>query len=226
MNICVIPARGGSKRIPRKNCRYFCGKPIIAWSIVEALQSKLFDKVIVSTDDKEIADIATFYGAEVPYLRSEKLSGDHVPTYPVILDLINYLLDKELKPQFICCLYATSPFTKKSDLLNAYKILRKEKLNSYVFAATSFSFPLQRAIRLDENGYSIINDPSFIGERSQDLEKYYHDAGQFYFARLETWLSNKDFFYKGKPLLIPRWRVEDIDNEEDWIRAEKLFKII
>ncbi len=226
MNVCIIPARGGSKRITKKNSRLFCGKPIIAWSIENAINSNLFSKIIVSTDDDEIAEISKNYGAEIPYLRPEVLSGDYVPTHPVIINMINSLLEKNIKPDNICCLYATSPFTQVRDLIKAHNILSKEKGETYVFTATNFPFPIQRALRFDKKGYSIVNEPSFIKKRSQDLESFFHDAGQFYFASFQTWLKNDDFFNNGKPIILPRWQVEDIDNEEDWIRAEKLFKII
>ncbi len=226
MKVCIIPARGGSKRIPKKNSRLFCGKPIIAWSIENAKASNLFDKIIVSTDDSQIAKISKCYGADVPYLRPSNLSGDKVSTYPVILNIINNLLSNNFKPSYICCLYATSPFTQVNDLIKAYEMIKKEKGETYVFAATNFPFPIQRALKLNKKGYSIVKEPIFIKKRSQDLESFFHDAGQFYFASLNTWLNNDDFFNEGKPILLPRWRVEDIDNEEDWIRAEKLFEII
>ncbi len=226
MNICIIPARGNSKRIPKKNIRLFHEKPMITWSIENAIKSKVFDKVIVSTDNQEIAEIAKSSGAEVPFMRPRYLSGDDIATYPVIDHAIKYFIKGTIDLKFICCLYATAPFTTKEDLKKAFQLVKEENQGTYVFAASKFSFPIQRAIKIDKKGYSSVKDKANIKKRSQDLEEYFHDVGQFYFASKNTWLNNVDMFENGKPLIIPRWRVEDIDTEEDWLRAEKLFKML
>ena len=226
MNICIIPARGNSKRIPKKNIRLFHEKPMITWSIENAIRSKVFDKVIVSTDNQEIAEIAKSSGAEVPFIRPRYLSEDNIATYTVIDHAIKYFLKKDTDLKFICCLYATAPFTTKEDLMKAFQLIKEEYQGTYVFAASKFPFPIQRAIKIDKKGYSSVKDKANIKKRSQDLEEYYHDVGQFYFASKNTWLNHEDIFEKGKPLIIPRWRVEDIDTEEDWLRAEKLFKML
>ena len=226
MNICIIPARGNSKRLPKKNIRLFHGKPMISWSIENAIKSNVFDKVIVSTDNKEIAKVAKSSGAEVPFIRPSYLSEDDVSTYPVIKHAIQYLINEGIELKTICCLYATAPFTTKEDLKKAFKVIKEQNNGIYVFAATKFPFPIQRAIKIDKRGFSSVKDICNIKKRSQDLEEYYHDAGQFYFANKNTWLNNEQIFQNGKPIIIPRWRVEDIDTEEDWLRAEKLFNIL
>ena len=226
MNICFIPARGGSKRIPRKNIRIFRGKPMISWPISQALESKSFDKIIVSTDDEEIANIAIKQGAEVPFLRPSKLSDDFCPTQEVILHGINWLEENNYQINIVCCLYATAPFVQSNDLKNAMTLLKSNNKDSFVFTATSFDFPIQRAIKIYPNGYSKMLDSKNYLKRSQDLEIFYHDAGQFYIGKKDTWINNKNFFEGGMPLLIPRWRVQDIDDMEDWIRAEKIHQSI
>ena len=224
MNVCVIPARGGSKRIPYKNIRAFCGKPIIAWSILVAQKSKLFDRIIVSTDDDEISKVAISYGAEVPFFRPPELSNDVVGTTPVIVHAAKEL--QLVASDNLCCLYATAPFTSSSDLQEAMQLLTDSVAGTVVFGATSFAFPIQRAIRIDQYGYSSPVDPLSICKRSQDLEELFHDAGQFYLAPVDVWTSNFQIFDVGRPLILPRWRVQEIDTEEDWRCAELLHKIL
>ena len=223
MNVAIIPARGGSKRIPRKNIKQFCGKPMIAWSIEVALESECFERVIVSTDDDEIASVARDFGAEVPFLRPIKLADDQTPTIPVIAHAINYLHNQEVYPKCICCIYATAPFIQKDDLLKAYDIFKTKKW-AYVFSATTFPFPIQRAIKRLEIGGIEMFQPEHFETRSQDLEEAYHDAGQFYFGKPEAWLNNEKIFEsKSEVVILPKWRVQDIDTYEDWISAEYLF---
>ena len=226
MNLAIIPARGGSKRIPRKNVREFCGKPIIAWSIEAALESGCFDHVIVSTDDNEIADIALYYGAEVPFIRPAELSNDTAATIPVIKHAIEWFSENGQKPEFVCCIYATAPFVTKEDLIHGYDIITASNVD-YAFSVTSYAFPIQRAIRLTHENRIKMFQPENFNTRSQDLEEAYHDAGQFYWGKSDSWLASKPIFNADSmPIILPRHRVQDIDTQEDWIRAEWMFKAI
>lgn len=225
MNIAMIPARGGSKRIPRKNIKMFHSKPIIAYSIESALESGCFDRVIVSTDDEEIANVARKYGAEVPFIRPEKQADDHATTLDVIKHCIETL--KLADADILCCLYATAPFISKSDLINAIDLLQKEQLD-FVFSATEFSFPIQRAFQLNQHRIAEMIAPEHIYTRSQDLCKSYHDAGQFYFGIVASFNADKSFFYDSlsKVIELPNYRVQDIDTIDDWKRAELLYSIL
>ncbi len=223
MNICIIPARGGSKRIPRKNVKNFCGQPIISWSIEAALNCKCFSRVIVSTDDNEIAEVSQSYGAEVPFIRSESLSDDYTGTLPVIKNAINCLEINDVKFDFICCLYPTAPFIEVSYLEEGLKKLIENNA-SYSISVTSFSYPIQRAFKLTENKRLKMFFPENINKRSQDLEKSFHDAGQFYWGKRSAWLKEERILDQNTvPIYIPRYKVQDIDNEEDWIQAERIF---
>lgn len=223
MNIAIIPARGGSKRIPRKNIRNFCGKPMIAWSVEAALASGCFDRVIVSTDDSEIASVATEFGAEAPFLRPAELSDDYSGTLPVIAHAVNWLKSEGTAPKAVCCLYATAPFVQPADLLAGLKALQQQQAD-YAFSVTSYAFPIQRALRISEGKIEMFN-PEHFNTRSQDLEEAWHDAGQFYWGQTEAWVTQKAIFsHSAVPVFLPRHRVQDIDTLEDWIRAEWLFK--
>ena len=226
MKICLIPARGGSKRIPRKNIRVFRGKPMIAWSIASAHASKCFDKVLVSTDDQEIAEVARDYGAEVPFLRPAHLSDDQASTQAVIAHALEWVEQQGGVCEALCCLYATAPFVQADDLCQSQQQLMSSRPGTVVFAATSFPFPIQRAIHLDAHGYASMFQPECFSSRSQDLTEAYHDAGQFYWAAPGTWSSVTNLFEGMRPLLLPRWRVQDIDTEEDWQRAELLHQLL
>ncbi|MCF5518075.1 pseudaminic acid cytidylyltransferase [Pseudomonas sp. PA-3-6E] len=224
MRLAVIPARGGSKRIPRKNIKTFCGKPMIAWSIHAALQSGCFDKVIVSTDDEEIAQIAREYGASVPFMRPANLSDDYTGTIPVIQQVIEWCKENGFDAQQVCCLYATAPFVSPDDLRRGLGVLEQSG-SQYAFSVTSYAFPIQRAIRLTGAGRVEMFNAEHFCTRSQDLEEGYHDAGQFYWGLASAWLSGKiSFSPESSAVLLPRYRVQDIDTPEDWIRAEWLFK--
>ena len=226
MNLCVIPARAGSKRIPKKNIKIFCGKPIIAWSIELAIASKCFDKIIVSTDDKEIADLAKSYGVDVPFMRPKKISDDYTGTIPVISHAIKWQIKHYQKPLYVCCIYATAPFIKLSDLKNGLKIL-KSSGSDYVFPAANFAYPIQRSFRIKKNKRLEMFYQEHLNSRSQDLDEAFHDAGQFYWGLTETWLDNKPIISDNSiPLLIPRDRVQDIDTFDDWKIAERMFDII
>ena len=224
MHVCVIPARGGSKRIPRKNIKEFCGKPMIGYPIEAALQSGCFDKVIVSTDDTEIAAMARRYGAEVPFIRPAELSNDYTGTIPVIRHAVEWLIQQRVDPQLVCCLYATAPFvTPKYLQQGLQKIIEQDA--DYAFTVTSYAFPIQRAIKISPQLGIEMFDSNNFNTRSQDLEEAWHDAGQFYWGKAEAWLSEKIIFGpESTPVILPRHRVQDIDTFEDWDRAEWLFK--
>lgn len=226
MRLAVIPARGGSKRIPRKNIKDFCGRPMIAWPISVALESGCFDHVIVSTDDEEIAEVAQAAGAEVPFRRPPALSDDFAPTIPVVQHAIKQAEICFGPASEICCLYATAPFVQASDLRAGQALLRTEG-STYVFPITSFPFPIQRALRRDPAGHVEMFEPENFHRRSQDLEEAWHDAGQFYWAMSETWRTGAPVFGRGAiGLPLPRERVQDIDTPEDWRRAEFLFRAL
>ena len=226
--VCIIPARGGSKRIPRKNIKIFHGQPLIAYSIEVALKSKLFDKIIVSTDDKEIANIAKEYGAEVPFLRPAKLSDDFTGTTDVTNHAIKYLEAQGESYKYICTLYATAPLLQKKYLIQAYEALQKSNAIN-AFSATTMPFPIQRTFKLTSDGRCEMFTPQHYMSRSQDLEEAYQDAGQFYWTNreLEKISTNKMMFSDiSIPIILPRHLVQDIDTLEDWQRAEYLYEIL
>jgi len=226
MMLAVIPARGGSKRIPRKNIKLFCGKPMIVWSIEAALQSGCFDQVIVSTDDDEIAAVARQHGAQVPFMRPASLADDHTGTTAVIEHAINWFIAHGQKPDQVCCLYATAPFVSAQDLQRGLGLLEDTGCD-YAFTVTSYAFPIQRAIRVTQGGGIQMFYPEYYSTRSQDMEEAWHDAGQFYWGRAQAWLQNKVIFGPGSaPIKLPRCRVQDIDTPEDWVRAEWMFKAL
>jgi N-acylneuraminate cytidylyltransferase len=222
--VAVIPARGGSKRIPRKNIKEFCGKPMIAWSIEAALESDCFDRVLVTTDDEEIAQVARRFGAEVPFIRPKELSDDYVGTLPVVTHAIETLEENGDKILSVCCLYATAPFVTPCDIVRGLDVL-KSSGSEYAIAVTSYPFPIQRALRISKHHRIGMLDPSAFTARSQDLEEAFHDAGQFYWGTRSAWLSGvPSFLADTAPIVLPRYRVQDIDMPEDWCRAEWLFK--
>lgn len=226
MRLALIPARGGSKRIPRKNVAPFCGRPMIAWSIEAAQASGSFDRIVVSTDDAEIADVARAAGADVPFMRPADLSDDHTGTMPVIAHAIAWHRAAGVEPTAVCCLYATAPFVSADDIREGLRMLMAEDVD-FVFPATRYPFPIQRAIRIRPDGRAEMFDPSAFARRSQDLEDAFHDAGQFYWGRADAWLAARPLFSPAaRPLVIPRERVEDIDTPEDWRRAELLFRAL
>jgi N-acylneuraminate cytidylyltransferase len=226
MRLAVIPARGGSKRIPRKNIRPFCGRPMIAWSIEAALRSDCFQQVVVSTDDDEIADVARAWGAGIPFKRPANLSDDHTATMPVVAHAIEWYQHHGDIPTHICCVYATAPFIRSEDLRTGLSLLEREGCD-YVFPVTSYPFPVQRAIRITPERRVEMFNPEHFNTRSQDLEEAYHDAGQFYWGRSEAWLGKEPIFSSvAAPLVLPRYRVQDIDTLEDWETAERMFEAI
>ncbi|MCE9936645.1 pseudaminic acid cytidylyltransferase [Aeromonas salmonicida] len=226
MNIAIIPARGGSKRIPRKNIKLFHGKPMIAWSILAAKQAGCFERIIVSTDDAEIAAVAQKYGAEVPFVRPAEIANDYATTGDVISHAISWLIEQRQTPEQVCCLYATAPFVEPEDLCLGLRLLTTNSECQFAFSATRFGFPIQRAIKLDASGQVIMFSPEYLLTRSQDLEEAYHDAGQFYWGRTSAWLNKAPIFAAySKLVLLPNFRVQDIDTPEDWLRAERLFAL-
>ncbi len=224
MILCVIPARGGSKRIPRKNIKPFCGQPMIGWSIEAALQSGCFDQVVVSTDDAEIAAVAREYGAQVPFMRPAALADDHAGTTAVIAHAINWFNALGHAPTQVCCLYATAPFVTVDDLRRGQGTLTEAGCH-YAFSVTRYAFPIQRAIRVTGAGRVEMFNPEHYNTRSQDLEEAYHDAGQFYWGRASAWQANTMIFGpNAMPVILPRHRVQDIDTPDDWLMAEYMFR--
>lgn len=221
-NIAIIPARGGSKRIPRKNIKDFFGKPLIAYSIEAALSSNLFEKVIVSTDDKEIANIAEIYGAEVPFIRPKELSDDYTGTEAVRDHTLKYLQDKGESYDYCCMIYATAPFLQKEYIIKGYEsLINSDAVNT--FGATSMPFPIQRAFKINKAGRCEMFTPQFYMSRSQDLEEAYQDAGQFYWTNVKHQSRKVMFSSDSIPIILPRYLVQDIDTLEDWIRAEFMY---
>lgn len=224
--VAIIPARGGSKRIPRKNVKDFYGKPMIAWSIEAAKASGCFDKIIVSTDDSEIAHIARQLGAEIPFMRPAALSDDYTGTIPVIRHAVEWLNQNDAPVEYACCIYATAPFILPEDLKQGLQLI-KESGSSYAFSVTSYAFPIQRAVRITKNGRVAMFNPEHFQTRSQDLEEAWHDAGQFYWGTADAWCEQRAIFGEDSlPVRLPRHRVQDIDTAEDWNRAEWLFRAL
>jgi N-acylneuraminate cytidylyltransferase len=226
VKVAIIPARGGSKRIPRKNIRPFAGKPMIAHSIDCAVRSGVFDRIIVSTDDAQIAEVARGYGAEVPFVRPPELSNDHAGTTAVIAHAVDCLQRLGVEVSAACCIYATAPFVRASDLQKALRVLEAGEW-LYVFAVTSYAFPIFRSVRMDAEQRVEMFFPEQFPTRSQDLPEALHDAGQFYWGRPHAWLSSARIFDRhSTAITIPRWRVQDIDTEEDWQRAELISRYL
>jgi N-acylneuraminate cytidylyltransferase len=226
MNIAIIPARGGSKRIPGKNIKDFCGQPIIAYSIQAAQKSGLFDRIIVSTDDEEIAAVSRQFGAEIPFLRPQELADDYTGTNAVVKHALEWFRDHGEPAQYACCIYATAPFIQFEYLKQGFdKLISSNK--DFVFSVTSFEFPIQRAVRINQDGEVEPFFPDHISSRSQDLEETYHDAGQFYWGYAESYLNGKEpHTSKSLPVILPRYLVQDIDTMEDWHKAEQIYKSI
>jgi pseudaminic acid cytidylyltransferase len=221
--IAIIPARGGSKRIPRKNIRDFCGKPIIAYSIETALQSGCFEEVMVSTDDEEIAEIARKYGALIPFMRSKKTANDHAGLGDVIIEVLKKYNECQKQFHAACCILPTAPLIQSSDIINAYKIFEEKKFDT-VFPIVRFSYPILRALK-EESGKVSMIWPEYYSYRSQDLTPAFHDSGQFYWLRPEVFIyKNKLFSDNSGCIEIPESRVQDIDTEEDWKICELKFQ--
>jgi N-acylneuraminate cytidylyltransferase len=224
--IAIIPARGGSKRVPRKNIKDFCGKPMLSWSVEAAVESGRFDHILVSTDDDEIAAVAEQAGASVPFRRPNHLSDDFAATRPVVNHAIESAQTLYGAIANVCCIYPTAPFLT-SDAIRASGDLLREKRMDFVFSCTTFAYPIQRALRIIEGGGVEMMWPEHRTTRSQDLEEAYHDAGQFYWGRAEAFLRGQNVFGDGSaPWVLPRYIVHDIDTPEDWLRAELAFQVL
>jgi pseudaminic acid cytidylyltransferase len=224
--LAIIPARGGSKRIPRKNIKDFLGQPIMKYSIDAVIKSKCFDEVMVSTDDREIAKIAVECGAKVPFFRSDKNSDDEATTADVIAEVLLEYKKKGINYDYVCCLYATAPFSTPEELIKAKEMLEKSNADS-VFPVIAFGFPVQRSFKIDESGKLKMNWPKNINIRSQDLKTIYHDAGQFYFLNVDKFLKNKKIFSENSmPIVVSESEAQDIDNEQDWKIAELKYRIM
>ncbi|NLC27616.1 MAG: pseudaminic acid cytidylyltransferase [Campylobacteraceae bacterium] len=221
MNIAIIPARGGSKRIPKKNIKEFYGKPLIAYSIGVAKKSELFDKIIVSTDDENIAKIAAIYGADI-LERPKELADDFTGTTPVVAHAIVATQKNIDELKSVCCIYATAPFLEEKYLKEGHAKLLASN-SRFVFSATTFEYPIQRALKISGEMFY----PEYLNSRSQDLEEAFHDAGQFYFGTPKAWLERKIMFSKESLMIqIPRYLVQDIDTLEDWKRAELMYRAL
>jgi N-acylneuraminate cytidylyltransferase len=224
LKIAVIPARGGSKRIPKKNIRMFAGKPMIAWSIEAGLSSGCFDQVVVSTDDDEIAAVARDFGADVPFVRPHDLSDDFTPTAPVIAHAIDWFARRGNTVDYACCIYATAPFIQVADLQCSFNLLRESDVD-YVYPVTTFPYPIERALLIGEDNRVSMMYPQHGTTRSQDLTEAFHDAGQFYWGTSAGWSKSVSILSSSSiGLRIPRARVQDIDTVEDFERAEMMFK--
>jgi pseudaminic acid cytidylyltransferase len=224
-NVAIITARGGSKRIPRKNIKDFLGKPIIAYSIETALGSGLFNYVMVSTDDDEIAEVAKKYGAEVPFIRSKQTSDDFTGTADVVLEVLRDLQKSGKQFENACCIYPTAPFINKQTLNESYKLLTDKKFDS-VFPVCSFSYPIQRALEINNSKTTMVWEEN-LNKRSQDLPVRYHDAGQFYWMHIESFLTAKKLFTQNTgSVILDELQVQDIDNETDWKLAELKYSLL
>jgi len=223
--VAIIPARGGSKRIPRKNIKAFHGKPLIAYSIQTAIESNLFDKIIVTTDDDEIADVARTYGAEVPFIRPKKLSDDFSGTADVVNHAIQWLKEHGEVFDYACTIYATAPLLQSQYLIEGFKKLKEsDAINA--FSCTSMPFPIQRTFKITADGRCEMFWPENYAMRSQDLEEAYQDAGQFYWTKINRAASEVMFGKESIPVILPRYLVQDIDTIEDWERAEVMYQVI
>ena len=225
MNLAIIPARGGSKRIPKKNIKLFNGYPIMYYAIKAAKESKLFDKIIVSTDDLKIKEIALSYGVEVPFIRPNNLSDDLTPTIPVVQHAINFFDLRNEIFKFVCTIYPCVPLINSKDLYNSFALL-KDDINKYCFPIAEYSSPIQRALKLGKENQTSSFYPEFENERTQDCVQTYFDAGLFYWGKRQLWLDNYNIHQNGIGYKIPSWRAIDIDNLEDWEKAEILYKYI
>ncbi|MCD5992988.1 pseudaminic acid cytidylyltransferase [Pseudomonas sp. CDFA 602] len=222
--VAIIPARGGSQRIPGKNLKLFNGEPMIVWSIRAALASGVFERVVVSTDSEQIADVARAHGAEVPFMRPVELADAYTGTAAVIKHAVSALHDAGERADFACCIYATAPLLQIRYLQQGLELLRAAADKSYAFSVCDYGFPVQRALYIDEVGALQAMYPQYRDSRSQDLMIAYQDAGQFYWGRCNAWLRSDVIFSDvSLPVILPRYLVQDIDTEQDWLRAEYMY---
>jgi len=226
MNVAIIPARGGSKRIPGKNIKSFAGQPIIKYSMEAAIKTQLFQRIIVSTDDERIAEIAREGGAEVPFIRPAEISDDFTPTADVIHHALAWLDADGAQVEYACCIYATAPFVSSEYIKRGYELLL-EKQRSSVFSVTTFSFPIFRALKINDRGQLEMFWPEYEYTRSNDLTEAYHDAGQFYWLDSAKFIQTKKLYSSdASPVILPRYLVQDIDTPEDWEMAERMFRAL
>ncbi len=222
--VTIIPARGGSKRIPRKNIKPFLGHPIIKYSITAALESGMFDEVMVSTDDEEIAEVAKSYGATVPFFRSNKNADDHATVAHVLNEVLGEYKAVGQDFDYMCCIYPTAPFVTSKRIKEAMEMLLENKAEAVV-PVLQFSFPIQRSVRINKEGYLQMPWPEHYNTRSQDLEPTYHDSGSFYCLEVESFLEQQILYpRKAMPLVLRESEVQDIDTEQDWEMAEFKMK--
>jgi N-acylneuraminate cytidylyltransferase len=222
--VAIIPARGGSKRIPRKNIKPFFGQPMISYSIRAAQESGLFDSVVVSTDDEEIADVARSFGADIPFMRPPSLADDHTGTGAVVCSALDWFLQNGIAYDAACCIYATAPLLDPERLKEGWDKLQGKR---FAFSVTSFPFPIQRALRQTADGSVDMFWPENLTKRSQDLEPAYHDAAQFYWGWTDAWLNGEIAFSPiSAPVILPRTQVVDIDTPEDWEVAEVTYRVL
>jgi len=223
-NVAIIPARIGSKRIKKKNIKMFYGKPMLQWTYEIVKKSKIFDKIVLTSDSDQILNIGKKIGFDILIKRPKKLSNDYVGTVPVIKHAINSLIKQSIVSNKVCCVYPCNPFILKKDLKKATYLVKKS-INNFIFPITNYSHPIERSLYFNRsnNKLTYVNK-KFINIRTQDFKKKFYDAGQFYFASSKTWLNMKKSIYVGIP--VPNWRVADIDTPEDWKRAEILFKTL
>lgn len=226
MKLCVIPARGGSKRIPRKNIKHFLGYPMIRYAITAAQNSETFDRIIVSTDDKEIAQIANTYGAETPFSRPENIAGDHATTVEVVAHAISHMENTGFFPSLVCCVYPAVPMIRVQDIAKALGLLEAGGCSGYCYPVAEYPSAVQRAFKLGAVGRLTPVDEAHHETRTQDLEPRFYDAGQFYWASRDTWIKKQSIHKNGIGLLLPPHRVVDIDTEADWKWAEVIFEAL
>jgi N-acylneuraminate cytidylyltransferase len=226
VKIAVIPARGGSKRIPRKNIRAFCGKPIIAYSIAAAQQTGLFDQIVVSTDDEEIAAVARTFGAATPFIRPKEIADDFTGTNAVVKHAITWFGERGNDVAHACCIYATAPLVQAHFIKEGFEAVARSDA-AFAFSVTSYAFPIQRALRIAPGGRVDAIYPEHRMTRSQDLEHAYHDAGQFYWGTARAFLDDLPLFAPHSiGVILPRHLVQDIDTPEDWVRAELMYRAV
>lgn len=226
-NIAIIPARKGSKRIPNKNARFFCGKPVIQFAIEAAINSEIFDQIIISTDSNEIASTAIDLGAHYSIKRPDYLSDDHTPTVSVIAHATALMMrDYSIQDLNVCCIYPVNPFIEATDLINGLNILNSDETTNYIIPVARYSYPIQRAIEINRNNKIKMLNPEHLMTRTQDLSDSYHDAGQWYWGKATAWVGREKLLDNASALVLPNWRVLDIDTEEDWRRAELLYRLL
>lgn len=224
--VAIIPARGGSKRIPNKNIKPFAGHPIISYSIKAAQETNLFDEIIVSTDSNKIAEVARSYGAEVPFVRPDQLADDFAGISSVLIHALNWLKENEAGSDYFCCIYATAPFIQTAYIKKGLDVIINKK-STTAFSVTTFPYPIFRALKIDENGHIEMFWPEHENSRSNDLPEAYHDAGQFFWGNTEKFMRGNTFFSADAvPIVIPRYLVQDIDTPEDWETAEKMYSVL